>query len=374
VNRSLIILHDYFETAEGGGRLCLALGRAVGADLAYGFRAGGHPYFREPYDAGREFSLDARSRVRVWKQARLVRAFTRKTGFVRGYRTALYSGFYAVCAANRHPAARNVYYCHTPPRFLYDQQALFLEQAGVLGRPVLQGFDRWYRPQYEAAVARMDCVLTNSRNVRERVRAHLGVDARVVHPPCDTARFRFLGQAGYYLSCARLDPLKNVDRIVRAFMKMPDRNLVVVSGGPEGGRIRRLARDAPNVRLLGRVDEALLRRLIGNCIATVYIPRQEDFGMSPVESMAAGKPVLGVREGGLVETVVHGETGLLLPGDPSVDDVVGGVRDLHEARALSMRRACTERARRFDTRAFLERMKEVLRSPEGPPARGEGEG
>jgi len=373
VNRSLIILHDYFETAEGGGRLCLTLGRALGADLAYGYRASGHPFFRDPYDAGREISLNVRSRVRVWKQARLVRAFSTRTGFLGDYETALYSGFYSVCAATRHPAARNVYYCHTPPRFLYDQQALFLEQAGVLGRPVLRGFDRWYRPRYEAAVARMDRVLTNSRNVRERIRSYLGVDAQVVYPPCETERFRFLGQDGYYLSCARLDPLKNVDRIVRAFLKMPDRKLVVVSDGPEAGRIRRLAGDAPNIRLLGRVEEEHLRRLIGNCIATIYIPRQEDFGLSPVESMAAGKPVLGVREGGLLETVVDGKTGLLLPGDPSVEDVIGGVRDLDEARALAMRVACEERAGRFDRRVFVERMRDAIRSAARPsPAGGEG--
>lgn len=374
MNRSLIILHDYFETAEGGGRLCLTLGRAVGADLAYGFRAAGHPFFQEPYDAGREYSLNARSRVRVWKQARLVRAFTRETGFVRGYPTALFSGFYSVCAANRHPAGRNVYYCHTPPRFLYDQQALFAQEAGALGRPVLRAFDRWYRPRYEAAVARMDRVLTNSRNVRERIRTHLGVDAEVVHPPCDTERFRFLGQDGYYLSFARLDPLKNVDRIVRAFRKMPDRNLVVVSDGPEAGRVRRLAGGAPNIRLLGRVEEARLVRLIGHCIATIYIPRQEDFGMSPVESMAAGKPVIGVREGGLTETVVHGRTGLLLPGDPSVDDVVRGVRDLDATRALGMRQACTERAGRFDKRVFLERMEAILLSPTTSCVPGGGQG
>ena len=74
-------------------------------------------------------------------------------------------------------------------------------------------------------------------------------------------------------------------------------------------RIKRIAKDAQNIEVQGWIDEERLSNLIGRCISTIYIPRDEDYGISPVESMAAGKPVIGVREGGVLETVVHGETG-----------------------------------------------------------------
>jgi len=99
--------------------------------------------------------------------------------------------------------------------------------------------------------------------------------------------------------------------------------------------------------------------LIGKAIATIYIPIEEDFGMSPVESMAAGKPVIGVAEGGLLETVVNGETGVLIE-NVSVDAVVEAVFVMSKDKALTMRAACENRAQLFRTEVFLEKMREVV--------------
>ena len=327
---SLIILHDYFETAEGGGRLCLTLGRALAADLAYGFKVNNHPYFQTAYEPGHEYGLNVTSRLRVWKQINLIRAFSRKTDFLRKYKTAFFSGFYSVCAAPNHQTGPNIYYCHTPPRFMYDQKDSYMTQAGRLGRPILKRFIRYYRPVFEDAVRRMDLIITNSINVQTRIKEYLGYDSEVVYPPCNLEKYKFINQDGYYLSMARLDPMKRVDLIVRAFRKMPDKNLVVISDGPEAVRINRLAENADNVKVMGLVDENRLLKLLGECIATIYIPREEDFGMSPVESMAAGKPVLGVNEGGLVESIVHGETGYLMPAEPEIEDLIDGIRFLDE--------------------------------------------
>jgi glycosyltransferase involved in cell wall biosynthesis len=89
----------------------------------------------------------------------------------------------------------------------------------------------------------------------------------------------------------------------------------------------------------------------------------EDFGMSPVESMAAGKPVIGVAEGGLLETVVDGETGLLLRPGFDASDVCAAVQTLTPSLAQAMRQACEARSKRFDTAHFVQRMREVLTGP-----------
>lgn len=360
-SESLIILHDYFESAEGGGRLCLVLADALKADLAYGFKAGHHPFFGAgEYKPRRQYGLIGHCRLPVWKQLRLIRAFSAKTDFLKNYRTVLYSGFYSVCAARNHGNGRNIYYCHTPPRFLYDQKDAFMQRAGWWGRPVLKKFIRDYRPMYEDALQRMDLVITNSQNVRGRIKKFLDMEAVVVYPPCDTDKFRFLGQKDYYLSTARLDPLKNVETIVQAFLNMPDKTLVVISGGTVEPKIRRMADRAPNIEVLGWVDEATLAELLGQCIATIYIPTEEDFGMSPVESMAAGKPVLGVKQGGLLETVVHEETGYLIPAPADVENVIEGVRFLSPENSLALREKCIEAARKFDQNIFLQKMRQYV--------------
>jgi glycosyltransferase involved in cell wall biosynthesis len=99
---------------------------------------------------------------------------------------------------------------------------------------------------------------------------------------------------------------------------------------------------------------------MSGAIATIYVPVDEDFGMSPVESLAAGKPVIGVAEGGLLETLVDGETGLLLPPDFTVDHLVRAVEHMSTDRAALMRQACEQSAQRFTRARFLDGMRRLV--------------
>lgn len=307
-----IVLHDYFELPEGGGRLCLAVVRGFGADLGYGFRAPEHPFFAEPLP-GRELAVSRNLRLPVLKQRGLAHDFTRNAGFLRYYDHIFYSGTYAPLAVDQAGRARNVFYCHTPPRFLYDQHEHYLDSLNRAGQALFRRFTDWLRPRYERAVGEMDVLLTNSGHVRRRMELYLGQSAQVIHPPCDLKRFRLLGEGDFFLSAGRLDSLKRVGLIVEAFAGLPERRLVVISDGPEASALRRRCRELPNVEFLGPVSEERYRELLGSCAATIYVPVEEDFGMTAVESLACGKPVLGSDEGGLREIVRPGENGLLLP-------------------------------------------------------------
>lgn len=352
------IAHDYFGIRGGGERLVLTAANDLGARLVCGYRS------EDSYDAG-DFPIDTITldpptllRRPALRTIVLAAQFAASKHLMRDFDLRLYSGVSAPFAAEASRGGRNVFYCHTPPRFLYDQRHRFAGgiERSLLGRLALD----WFQRGYEAAVGRMDTVVANSQTVRHRIRLYLGREAEVVHPPCDLNAFRWLGQGGYYLSTARLSPLKRVDRIVAAFRKMPDRQLVVASSGDQLNALKALADGAPNIIFLGWVSDVQLRKLIGEAIATIYVPVDEDFGMSPVESMAAGKPVIGVAEGGLRETIVHGETGILLPPDFTSDDLAAAVVELTPQRALTMREACVARASLFSQERFLAGLRRVL--------------
>lgn len=354
-----ILLHDFFEICGGGERLSLVLSKGLGLDLCYGF------WTPESYDASERddlttFDLGAYSSLAGWRTLKQMMAFRRKTRFIRDYDKVIYSGVGSPLAVHNHPHGQNIFYCHTPPRFIYDQHEFYLTQLPKWQQPLLQALVATVKPMYESAVEQMDVIVANSTNVQRRIKRYLGKDAQVVYPPADTKRFAWRGQHGYYLSTARLDRLKRVELVIRAFMQMPTRRLIVASGGSESERLQEIARGAPNIGFTGWVSDRRLRSLLGGAIATLYVPRDEDFGMSPVESMAAGKPVIAAGSGGLQETVVDGETGTLLPPDPSVDEIVEAVEDLPPERALSMRQACEARSREFSTEMFLERMGAVV--------------
>ena len=125
-------------------------------------------------------------------------------------------------------------------------------------------------------------------------------------------------------------------------------------------RLKQLAEGSENITFTGPVDDRQLKDLLGKSIASIYIPREEDFGMSPVESLAAGKPVLGVAKGGMLETLVHGETGILIPANPSPEDLITAVHKLNPKLALAMRAPCEQRARLFDKKIFLEKMGQLI--------------
>jgi len=354
-----IVLHDYFERAEGGGRLSSLLVKGLDADLCYGFACLPHP-FVEGFQNPREKDLKAFSSIPLWRQFKLARTFETKTAFLANYQTAIYSGFYTPLAINHHLKGKNILYCHTPPRFIYDQKDFYLQSLSPVLRPLLNRFTNWLQPRYEQAVQKMDLIIANSNNIQQRIKRYLNKDSTVIYPPCEIEKFQWISQQDYYLSFGRLDPLKRVSRIVEAFLQMPDKKLVIASEGSDYLKIREQIGNAKNIQLLGKVTEKTLLELIGNCIATLYIPQDEDFGMSPVESMAAGKPVLGVAEGGLLESILPEQTGILLLPNPCVENIIKGVEKLTPHYALEMRENCEKQAQQFSVERFLIEINRTL--------------
>ncbi|MEZ5672692.1 MAG: glycosyltransferase [Thiotrichaceae bacterium] len=352
-----IVLHDYFEALEGGGRLCSILARGIEADLGCGFARQSHPFLQD--FKNQLIDLKSYSRIPLWRQFKLARHFAQHTQFLANYDTVIYSGFYTPLAIAQHLEGKNILYCHTPPRFIYDQRDFYLAQLSPPLRPLLQAFIRYLQPRYEAAIAQMDVIITNSTHVRDRIRHYLGKEAQIVHPPCETSHFRWLGQKSYYLSTARLDPLKQVDKIIQAFLTTPDKHLIVASGGSELSKLQQLARNSPHIHFTGWTTEAQLTELMGNAIATLYLPTQEDFGMSPLESMAAGKPVIGLAEGGLLETIVPGKTGILL-AEATTEAIRDAVNLMTPEYALSLRTECEIWAQNFRSELFLQQMQNIL--------------
>ena len=288
-----------------------------------------------PIAEGRIKTLVAPTTRPGWQVLKSALAFEHKTQFLKDYETLIFSGSVAPLAIKHSRAERNIYYCHTPPRFVYDLRDYYLDVATRVQRPALKALIAYLQPRYEDAIGTMDKIFANSKNVQGRLKRYLGVDSEVLYPPVDTERFKWLSDGDYFLSTARLEPLKRVDLIVEAFKQMPNKKLVVTSGGSQLQNLKELAGDALNIEFTGWVTEKRLAELVGHCKATIYIPKDEDFGMSPVESIVAGKPVIGVEEGGVCESVMNGVSGLLLRSEEiSADKIVFAVTSVAGLTAL----------------------------------------
>lgn len=348
------ILYDYLLVRGGAERVSLLLAREFDADLWVGFRDPDMFPLTETADM-RLRVISTPSRIVPWRYVKYTWAFARRTPRLSNYDWVLYSGSCAPAAVGNRRGKRNLYYCHALPSFAYELQDHYLNRLPALLRPALRTLSAWLRPRYEQALRQMDLIIANSKHTQGLIKEHLGLESEVIYPPVDTHLFEWGEPQGYYLSAARLEPHKRVDVIIDAFRQMPDRQLIVAGWGSAGEQLQRRAEGAANIRFTGWVDQDRMRDLLKHCIASIYLGQDEPFGISPVESLAAGKPVIGVAEGGLHETIINGETGILLPtsklGPESLSKAVDILPSEH-ARAL--RSTCETNAHRFARAVFLK--------------------
>ena len=355
------VVHDFFAFHGGGEKVAGALARGLGWDMITCFIDPDVTGFEDLDIMCLEPDVRApwlRRFPGIFGQIWLFENATRHLLHQRS--TVIFSGSLSLFA-HCNCRGRKILYCHTPPRLVYDLREFSLAQIDKrLKRLIVRMCIPRYRSAYETAARQMDVILANSDNVRRRIRKYLNLDSRVVYPPVNLEQFYSRDSAGYYLSTGRLIPAKRIVTIVEAFKKMPDQRLLIVSGGEQENEIRRMIRGQDNISCLGWVDDGRLRELLSGCIASIYIPMDEDFGISAVESMASGKPVIGVNEGGLRESVVDGETGLLVSPDPQPEDIIQAVRRLTPDRAARMKSACLDRARMFSEDRFIREIHQYL--------------
>ncbi|MFA5129866.1 MAG: glycosyltransferase [Patescibacteria group bacterium] len=214
------------------------------------------------------------------------------------------------------PNALHICYLHTPTRFLWEDRQSYvndLSQPRLIKRllpPILHRLRLWDR----IAAERPDIVVTNSQTSRARIRRYYGRDAMVIHPPVDVLDFHAspaprspessMGEGGW-VTGGRLVGYKRFDLTVRAFAKL-NMPLKVFGVGPELKRLKRIA--GSKTEFLGWISEDAKRELFSNAIGFIH-PHVEDFGITAVEAMAAGKPIIAYGQGGAAETVVPGVTG-----------------------------------------------------------------
>jgi glycosyltransferase involved in cell wall biosynthesis len=230
-------------------------------------------------------------------------------------------------------------------------------------RPFYTFFALNWKQRYLKAIKKFDINIANSENVKKRINEHAKSTADyVIWPPIITCDFKWKSQGDYYLSWGRIDEAKRIDLIVKAFREMPDKKIIIASSGPYIDKIKELSRGYKNIEITGRVSEDKLKALVGGCIAGIYIPIEEDAGITHLEANAAGKPYLGVLEGGLVESTINDETGILIKKDPGVEDVVAGIEQMTPEWCLSKRNICEEHVLKYDKDVFVKRVKNVVLS------------
>ncbi len=224
------------------------------------------------------------------------------------------------------PDQLHVCYCHSPIRYAWDCQHEYLRQTGLDSgvRSLYARLALHYLRLWDVRTANgVNDFVANSNFIARRIAKAYARSATVIHPPVEVDQFPLvIKKDNYYVTASRLVPYKRVDLIVQAFANLPDKHLLVIGDGPEMRSCQKLA--GPNVQMLGYQTDKQLRELVSRARAFVFAA-EEDFGISPVEAQACGTPVICYGKGGVLDSVVDGETGIYFP-EQSAASIVRAIR------------------------------------------------
>ena len=348
------IFHDYFGAIGGGERVVLLMAKLLDADI-----------ITTDTDALRKMDTDARVinlgptiKYRGYKQIAASLKFY-YCDFSNDYDFFIFSGNWAHYAAHRHHP--NIWYCHTPVRAFYDLYTVFLERLDIFSRQEFRIWSRIQRKYDQRSVRHIDTIVTNSKNVQGRIRKIYSRNAEVIYPPVDTSRFYTTSYGNFWLSVNRLYPEKRIELQLEAFRNLPEEKLIIAGGYASGDHATRYSQKLqqqlpPNVTMAGEVTEPELLDLYATCKGFVCTAIDEDFGLTPLEAMASGKPVIAVNEGGFLETVTP-QTGVLVA--PSQVNIVNAIKTLSR-NPESYKDACVARAQEFNPAHFEEGIKKAV--------------
>ena len=205
------------------------------------------------------------------------------------------------------PNSIHICYCHTPTRYLWSDTNTYASDVGgtIIGKilPIILNRLRMWD---QLAAQRVDYFVANSNFVADRIKRYYNRDSTVIYPPVDVNNYPQKEKKDYFIIVSRLRPYKKTDIAIRAFNRL-GMNLVIVGDGEERANLEKIA--GPNIMFVGNASEKRKKELLAGALGFIH-PQEEDFGISAVEAMAAGTPVIAFDAGGARETIIEKETGM----------------------------------------------------------------
>jgi glycosyltransferase involved in cell wall biosynthesis len=292
-----------------------------------------------------------RQQITLWRFRRL--------NLGRFYDFYFINGEWAISGATNNKP--NIWYVNNMIREIWDLYEY--NKINSVSRHLWPIFDLWV--SYNRYLNRrysnkIDAIISNSIFTKDRVKKFLNKDSTVIYPPTKTSEFEYRPPRGYWLAVNRLISQKMVDLQLRAFARLPKEKLIIVGSYEKDRRslaYEKLCRKIKpaNVEILNWVSQEKVIDLYSSCIGFVTTSKEEDFGMTAVEAMASGKPVIAPNSGGYKESVISGITGVLIDNIDE-DKLIAAIKAIGK-NPESYKDACLAQARKFDTAVFIERIK-----------------
>lgn len=248
----------------------------------------------------------------------------------------------------------HICYCHTPTRYLWDYTHQYINELkyNKFFKKVISLILNYIRIWDKIAADRVDQYIANSNTVQKRIQKYYRRESTVIYPPVETEKFHLSEKVeDYYLAGGRLAVYKRLDIVIEAFIKL-NKKLKIFGDGVDMNRLKKIAVNSPNIEFLGRVDDITKSILYCHCQAFIN-PQEEDFGITMVEAMASGRPVIAYRKGGATEIVIENKTGVFFDNQ-TPDDMITAIKKYEELKFNP--HELVEYAQKYSEKKFKEQI------------------
>ena len=275
-----------------------------------------------------------------------------------GYDLVLSSSSAFAKGAIKDSNACHICYCYTPMRFVWDYDSYVgKEDFGKLTRKILPLAIKKLKKWDMATIDRVDYYAAISNYIKDRIRSCYNREAEVIYPPVNVKNFSISNKTeDYFLIVSRLNAYKNIDLVIDAFNDL-GLNLKIVGAGPHRKTLENMVKNK-NIEFLGRLDDKDLKEIYSKCRAYIF-PGREDFGITPVEAQASGRPVIAYADGGALETILDGITGLFFK-ENSKGAFIETVKRFLKVEDSFDRNKIRENALRFDRDIFKKKIVDFI--------------
>jgi len=351
-----LIIHDYFENFGGGERLIQVLYKTNVFDLIYGF---------DKDNLIRKINLHKNS---LNLNKKKIPAFIKKTllkknfenlNIKKKYETCIMSGNYSVFSKTEN-FKKKIFYCHSLPKLFFEFNK-FYKKNNIIKKLIYITLKKKFIKEYYNQLKLMDLILCNSLNIKKKIKKFTKLNAKIIYPPIEVQKFKWISQKKYFVSNNRHVPEKNIEKIIAVFKNFPNYKVYITSTGHQTNYLKKLSKNFKNIIFTGFLNEKKYSKLIGNCTATINISSNEDFGMAALEGLAAGKPAIVTNEGGYLETIKENYNGFFFNKKNLIRELTFFLKNIDFKKLDLMKKQCQKSVEKYSCKNFVTNIKQLIK-------------
>jgi glycosyltransferase involved in cell wall biosynthesis len=274
------------------------------------------------------------------------------------YQNLIASGNYSVFF-KKTIAKRKIFYCHSLPKFFFKFENFYKKNTikyilHLISKKLFIFF-------YIKTLNKFNFILTNSIYTQKQIKKYINKKIHVVYPPIDCKKIKFLGNGDFFLSNNRHEREKNLDVVIKVFNRLKNKKLILTSYGTQTKKLKLLAKYNKNIIFKDHLRQSEYYKLIGNCLATINITSNEDFGMASIEGMAAGKVSIVLNQGGYNETCINNYNSFVLKNNQNYENQLYSlIKKKKREDFLKLKKNCIKTSKKFSKQIFLKKISKYL--------------